>query len=210
MTRTVQADTATVVCRSFGVVIRLTSLLIVAFALAGSSTVSAQEPPVAQADPQPQLPGPQPPNPDQPLTPGEVQRLFDAYAVVQAQEQLRLTDEQYGPFIAKLKVLQDARRQHQQRRTRLIQEMARLTRPQAPPSDEATLEARLDALHQEDADAVVTIKKAYDAVEQLLDVRQRVRFRVFEDQMERRKLDLLLRARQQNRLQRRPSALPNS
>jgi hypothetical protein len=204
MMRTSHGRLANAVRRPIGDLGGIT-LLMVVFALVGSSAASGQE--SASAPPQQQGPlGPQPPNPDQPLTPGEVQRLFDAYAVVQAQEQLKLSDEQYGPFISKLKVLQDARRQHQQRRMRLIQDMARLTRPQEPPVDEATLKARLDALQQEDADAQVIIRKAYDAVEQLLDVRQRVRFRVFEDQMERRKLDLLLRARQQ----RRQSRLPNS
>jgi len=33
----------------------------------------------------------------------------------------------------------------------------------------------------------------------VLDLRQQVRFRIFEEQMERRKVDLLMRARQANR-----------
>ena len=38
-----------------------------------------------------------------------------------------------------------------------------------------------------------------EAVDQVLDLRQQARFRVFEEQMERRKVELLLRARQANR-----------
>ena len=37
------------------------------------------------------------------------------------------------------------------------------------------------------------------SIDEVLDVRQRLRFRVFEEQMERRKFDLLMRARQANR-----------
>jgi hypothetical protein len=38
-------------------------------------------------------------------------------------------------------------------------------------------------------------RKAHDAVDELLDARQQARFRVFEEEMERRKFDLLSRAR---------------
>src|SRR5690349_13516153 len=43
------------------------------------------------------------------VSPGEIQRLFDAYVVMQAQDQLQLTDEQYPKFLARVKVLQSAR-----------------------------------------------------------------------------------------------------
>jgi hypothetical protein len=36
-----------------------------------------------------------------------------------------------------------------------------------------------------------------EALNQVLDVRQQARFRVFEEQMERRKMELLMRARRQ-------------
>ena len=43
------------------------------------------------------------------------------------------------------------------------------------------------------------VKKAYDAIDQILDIRQQAKFRVFEENMERRKLELVTRARQNNR-----------
>ena len=43
------------------------------------------------------------------------------------------------------------------------------------------------------------MRKAYNALDEVLDVRQQARFRVFEEQIERRKIELLMRARQQNR-----------
>src|SRR5437667_5054752 len=63
---------------------------------------------------------------DQPgVTPAEIQRMFEAYALVQAQEQLKLSDEKYPQFLVKFKALQDARRRTQQDRNRLLQELRR-------------------------------------------------------------------------------------
>jgi hypothetical protein len=45
------------------------------------------------------------------------------------------------------------------------------------------------------------VKKAYEAIDQVLDLRQQAKFRVFEENMERRKLELVTRARQANRKQ---------
>jgi len=42
-------------------------------------------------------------------------------------------------------------------------------------------------------------KKAYEAIDQLLSVPQQAKFRIFEELMERRKLELVNRARQANR-----------
>ena len=43
------------------------------------------------------------------------------------------------------------------------------------------------------------MRKAYEAIDQVLDLRQQAQFRVFEELMERRKLELVMRARQANR-----------
>ncbi len=39
------------------------------------------------------------------MTPAQVQRLFEAYELVQAEEMLDLTDEQYPQFVARLNAL---------------------------------------------------------------------------------------------------------
>src|SRR6476659_4633077 len=54
------------------------------------------------------------------VSPGEIQRLFDAYVVMQAQDQLQLTDEQYPKFLARVKVLQADRQRGQVARGRPI------------------------------------------------------------------------------------------
>ena len=53
-----------------------------------------------------------------------------------------------------------------------------------------------------DARSAADIKKAYDAIDQILDLRQQAKFRVFEENMERRKLELVTRARQANQANR--------
>jgi hypothetical protein len=121
--------------------------------------------------------------------------MFEAYALLQAQNQLKLTDDQYADFIVRLRGLQNARRQHQQSRVRLIQDLRRLTAPQNTNPDEAAIRTALDALAREDATSHEAITKALAQVDEVLDVRQRARFRVLEEQLERWKVDLLSRVR---------------
>jgi len=131
------------------------------------------------------------------VTPGELQKMFDAYALMQAQEQLNIDPEHYAPFLTRFKALQDVRRKALQERTRTIGELRRLGND--PQSDDNQIKDRLRALQDIDARAQADIRKAYDAVDQVLDVHQQAKFRAFEETMERRKLELISRARQANR-----------
>lgn len=170
------------------------------YALVACGTASAQGPP----------PGPRVPDPGSDMRPAEIQRLFDAYLVMEAQRALGLSEQQYPPFLIRLRVLQDTRRKNLQQRNQLIGELQRLTsgRPDVK-ADEAALTERLNALQELDARTAAETRKAYAALFEVLDVRQQARFRVFEDQIERRKLELLTRARLQNRvLQRRRGGRP--
>lgn len=129
------------------------------------------------------------------LPPGEVLNMLDAYAVLQAQKALELTDEQEGEFIPRLKRLQQTRRRNQQARNGLIQELRRMTAPNVPQIDEGAVRDRLQQLREHDRRAAAELEKAYEALDGMLTVRQQARFRVFEENIERRKLDLLMRAR---------------
>jgi hypothetical protein len=184
----------------------LAVLLLAALALPAG--VSAQDLPPQQAQAQP--PAPVPPPGSQPgipglsddMTPGEIQRLFDAYLIMEAQQALNLTDVQYPQFLARLKTLQDTRRRNQQQRNQLMGELQRLTNPRVAASarpDEAQIKERLSALQELESRAAAEMRKAYNGLDEVLDVRQQARFRVFEEQIERRKIELLMRARQQNR-----------
>jgi hypothetical protein len=157
-------------------------------------------PSVAQvAPPQTQGPGQGPDVPARPIGPGEIQKLFEAYTVLQAQEALQLSEEQYGRFVTRLKVLQDTRRRHQQARNQLLGDLRRLTNPEAGAPDEALIADRLKAFRDEDERAAGEIRRAYVAVDETLDTRQQARFRLFEERMEQQKLELLMRARQNAR-----------
>lgn len=137
----------------------------------------------------------------------EVIRTLDGYAIVQAQDALQLSDPQYGNFVVRLRRLQEIRRTHQQARNRILAELRRLTGPperrgageaDAAPRqvDEAAVREQLKALRAHDDQAAVALRKAYDDLDEVLDARQQARFRIFEEALERRKLDLIMRARQ--------------
>jgi hypothetical protein len=131
------------------------------------------------------------------VTPAEVRRMFDSYALMQAQDFLKIRDDQFPGFLARFKALQDVRRRRLQERNRLLQDMRRLSN--APQPDEAQLKERMKALQEVEDRSQADARKAYDAIDQILDVRQQARFRVFEENMEQRMLQLITRARQANR-----------
>ena len=175
--------------------IAIASLVI---ALAASASAHAQgqgQPPPQGPPPEQGGPGPDPGN----MSPGEIQKLFDAYIVVEAQRALELSDAQYPQFIARLRTLQDTRRRNQQERMQLMQRLMRLTAPRAPQVDNSQIEIVLKNLQELESRTAAELRKAYDDLDQVLEVRQRARFRVLEEQVERRKIELLTRARQQNR-----------
>lgn len=130
------------------------------------------------------------------VSPAEIQRLFDAYVIMQAQQELQLSDEQYPRFLTRVRTLQDVRRRHQVERGRILQELRRITQNNA---DEALIRPRLTALADLDQRSVTEVRTAISAVDEVLDLRQQARFRIFEEQMERRKVELVLRAQQGNR-----------
>jgi len=164
--------------------------------LAAIVVASAPAAAFAQQDPPP--PQDQTPQPGA-MTPGEIQKLFDAYIVVESQRTLDLTDAQYPQFIAKLRSLQDTRRRNQAERNQLMMRLQKMTAPRAPAADTATLEGLLKNLQELEARTAAETRKAYNDLDQVLDIQQQARFRVLEEQVERRKIELLMRARQQNR-----------
>jgi hypothetical protein len=137
------------------------------------------------------------------VTPAEIQRMFEAVALVRAQDALKLTDDRYLPFLAKYKALQDVRRRTLQERNRLLRELNRLISGDAGHADEAQINERLKALQDLDMRSESELHKAYQGVDSVLDVPQQARFRLFEERMERQKLDLLMKARQARASQKR-------
>lgn len=139
------------------------------------------------------------------LRPAEIQRLFDAYLVMEAQQALGLTDTQYPPFLTRLRALQDTRRRFLAARGVILMDLARLSGARAAAAaDEGAIKGRLTDLQELESRHAAELRKAYQDLDTLLDARQQARFRVFEDQIERRKIELMLRARQTARQQRLP------
>src|SRR5437762_814157 len=79
------------------------------------------------------------------VAPGELQRLFEAYEMMQAQDALQLTDAQYPQVLARMKTLQAARRRGAGDRARIIANLVRLSAPDAA-ADENQLKNELKAL----------------------------------------------------------------
>jgi len=161
-------------------------------------TASAQVTPSApdRVEQRPAAPRP----PDQPISSADIQAMFDAMAVLEAEKFVVLTPEQYPVFVQKLKRVQDARRQLNQRRNRAMNEMRALVNPNpgtAQTADDATIDAKLKEIDAIEAAGHDAIEKALDDLDQLLSPRQRARFRILEENTERKKLDFLTKVRQQ-------------
>lgn len=162
---------------------------------AGGSEARATPPAVRQGA------GPGRPNAplseDGSVSTAELVNMLDTYAIVQAQRELTLNDTQYAQFVTRLKRLQETRRRNQRERNQLLQDLRKMSGPQAPtPADEGALRERLRTLREHDDRSAAELRKAYDSLDEVLDVRQQARFRVFEEAIERRKLDLVVRARE--------------
>lgn len=176
----------------------LTIALILAAAIPAAAAQRANQPPRRPAA----APGTQEQDPGI-MNPGEIQRMFDAWALVEAQDVLQLSDAQYSKFVPKMKALHDARRRHQQARVQMLNELRKLASPAAGTTvDENALREKLKALRDEDDRAAADVRKALDGVDAVLDVPQQARFRLFEERMENRKLELLMRARANARARR--------
>lgn len=133
------------------------------------------------------------------MSAGEIQQLFDAMLLMQAQKVLALDETQMARFVPRLQNLQETRRRAQRERAQIIAELQRLSAQpgvEETTQSEAALVKSLDALKALDAQSHADLRRAYDAVDEVLTAWQRARFRVLEEQIERRKLDLISRARQ--------------
>jgi hypothetical protein len=157
-------------------------------------TLSALAPGLAQAQdpasPAPAARGGRAPG----VRPAELAAMLDAYAIVQAQTALQLTDAQFGQFVTRLKRLQETRRRSGQTRNRLLQQLRLLVAPGATP-DEAAIRERLKALRDHDDQTAAALRRDSEALDEVLDARQQGLFRLLEERLERQKLDLLMRAR---------------
>ncbi len=78
----------------------------------------------------------------------------------------------------------------------MLRELRRLSNQ--PDTSDVLLEERLEMLRQHDRDSAEALEQAHAGIDEILNVRQGVRFRMFEQQMQRRGVDMLQRARRGN------------
>jgi hypothetical protein len=138
------------------------------------------------------------------VAPGEIQQMFDAYVLVQAQDVLQLGDDRYAPFVTRLRALQAVRRRAETQRMVIINQLRRILQAGDGRVDESMIRDRLKMLSDLSASTAAEIRQAQDRLDEVLDLRQQARFRVFEEEMERRKVELVMRTRQANRQANRP------
>lgn len=122
----------------------------------------------------------------------QVTEQWNVLVLRQSRVALQLTDQQFASFFLKMTDLQMVRDRHQQMRRRAIGELARLTPPNSDvTTDDATLIAKTKQLDDIEQQAVSREQQALAAVDAVLTPFQRARFRVFEENMEKRKVQML-------------------
>jgi hypothetical protein len=122
-----------------------------------------------------------------------VENALDDLELLQAQANLGLSDSQYAAFFPKMSALLHLRQQHSAQRQALIVRLRSLTNPKpgTPPTDEATLALRVKEL---DDLELAMAQREHDAladVDSVLNVHQRAQLRVFEENIEQKKVQML-------------------
>jgi hypothetical protein len=133
------------------------------------------------------------------VTPAEIQQMFDAYFLVQAQEVLQINDDQYPRFLTRLRALQAIRRRTETQRLQNLNQLRRMLQATDGRVDDSLIKERLKTLSDLEAGAAAEIRQAKESLDEVLDLRQQARFRILEEEMERRKVELVMRTRQANR-----------
>lgn len=131
----------------------------------------------------------------------EIQQMFDAYVLMQAQDVLQLRDDQYPRFLTRLRALQAIRRRAEVQRLQTINQLRRILQAGDGRVDESMIKDRLKALQDLSASVAAETRQAQDSLDEVLDLRQQARFRVLEEEMDRKKVELVMRTRQANRPQ---------
>ena len=171
--------------------------VIVALAIAGASLapgiVRAQDPQTQTAPPRTAPRGGLRPGGPGAATPADqlqVQRLLDAWALVQAREQLLLTDEQFPGFVARLTKLHNTRRRMAMERRQLLGEL-RMLLNQSPVAKDDVLTTKLHALDELTKRGADETRQATLEIDGVLTPWQRGRYRMFEELVERKKIEML-------------------
>jgi hypothetical protein len=122
--------------------------------------------------------------------------ILDALETAQADKRVQVSDAQYGQFILRLKKLQVLRRQHVAQRLKLVNQLRQLVNPlppAQPSADDAAVEAQTKAIDELDRRALQELQAAFASIDEVLNVRQRAKFRLYEETLEQEKLNILMK-----------------
>ena len=149
--------------------------------------------------------GPENPNAPRPplqgdgISPADVQAMFDAMLVMDAERFIGISPEQFPQFVQRVKKLQEAKGMQMRRHNKAFAELRAMANPQTGRADDAAIEAKMKELDQIEVEAHAALNKALEALDQMLTPRQRARFRLLEDNLEKKKLEFITKARQPGR-----------
>jgi len=129
----------------------------------------------------------------------EIQRQFDRFEVIEARRALGLDEQAFAVVGQRLQRMQALRRRQQNQRRAILNDLRQTLEPGSAGIDEAAVTARLAELSSLGVRQAQELRRAQQALDAVLTVRQRVQFRFFQERFEQRKLDLLMRARQPGR-----------
>ncbi len=132
----------------------------------------------------------------------EVEGMMDAYILSKLQDALELTDEQFGTMVVAQKKLQDTRRDYRQGRMTLLRRMRQTLRRDQAREEELT--RQLDELDNLEIEFSQNQRARYAAIDDILEIRQRARYRILETEIQRRLTQLMRQVRGQRRDQPRP------
>lgn len=130
------------------------------------------------------------------LTAAQVERMWDDYVLAQAQTALNLNDQQFPRFRNRLLQLQQLRRRLQRERNVKLREAQQALNGRGASPDLTIASARIKEYDDLMVSSADQLRQGYASIDEVLNVRQRVRFRLFEDRMAQKKLELLAQARQ--------------
>ena len=128
------------------------------------------------------------------MTQQQLQDYLDVHATIVAERDLQLTADQYPTFVARLRRLQQARRQQIMQRNKAMRELAPLVGGAGPFKDDEILQ-RYKTFDEANQRALQEIRQAELELDGVLTPWQRVRFRMMEERLERQKIEMLVKLR---------------
>lgn len=139
-----------------------------------------------------QAPGrPRPQGPAEGRPRDEAFKMVEAYFLSNLQESLGLTDEQYVRLLPAVKRLQAERRDHMERRGRAMHELRSAL--QTGKATESVVAEALKELKRLEVDGPPAIHKLQEAVDSQLTPVQQAKYRLTEQEVERKVRELLVR-----------------